>query len=333
MTVSIISVYFAFLGVALAGALVGVCELISRYRDAPLKAVVTLPAGLYLGVNIIASLAALAVIRQARWFIYSDDGTTLLVQSVVAGLAAMAFFRSALFTVRVGSEDVAIGPAGLLQVLLNAADRACDRERAGPRARDIAEIMKAVSFDKAKQALPSLCFGLMQNVSVEEQKAFGIVVKELEAATMDETVKVNNLGLALLNVVGPKVLKEAVSILSQTIHAPPRPIVHSIVTLSLLKTINFAGQGQTLAGSCLFLAGLADDEERRSLLEQRRAEIGLLQVSDDQKTLMLSAYLINVFGEEVVQIALKATQPTAKAPEAANAVAPAVGRDGAEQVG
>jgi hypothetical protein len=329
------AVIAAFLAVGLAGGLVGVAELVSRYRDAPLEALRTFPAALYVFLNVCASFAALAAIRQAHWFtdVSPDRTNVLIVQTVVAGLAAMAFFRAAFFTVRVGNEDVSVGPAGLLQVLLTAADRAVDRERAGPRAKDIARIMGDISFEKSKQALPSLCFGLMQNVSIEEQKAFGIVVKELEVAAMDEAVKSNNLGLALMNVVGAEVLERAVEILKRTIHATPRPILHSIATLSLLRNLAFDAASRDLVSCCLFVAGLADDAERRGDLEARRGDIAALGVGDDQKTLMLSAYLLSVFGEEIVQSALRAVQPARPPADSTNVVPIVSARTDADAAG
>src|SRR5262249_41815242 len=143
----------------------------------------------------------------------------LIIQSLVAGFSAMALFRTSLFTIRVANADIGIGPAAFLQILLSAADRATDRTRAKPRARAVQEIMSGISFGRAKQALPSLCFGLMQNVGVEEQRTFGTVVNQLETAQMDDVFKANNLGLALMNVVGEGVLRQAVTMLRKDISA------------------------------------------------------------------------------------------------------------------
>src|ERR1043166_5701975 len=197
--------FLAHLLVFLFGGAIGVSELVSRYRDAPFRALVTGPAFLYILLNALASFGALLLIRQFDWIDPEkkpDDINVLLTQSLVAAFGAMAFFRTSLFNVRVGSTDIGVGPAGFLQVLLTAADRACDRTRARPRAKAVADIMGGISFAKSKQALPSLCFGLMQNVSADEQRSFGTVVKDLEGSQMDEAFKANNLGLALMNVVG-----------------------------------------------------------------------------------------------------------------------------------
>jgi hypothetical protein len=95
----------------------------------------------------------------------------LLTESLVAGFGAMAFFRSAVFTARVGNSDIGVGPASVLQLIMNAVDRACDRARAQPRAEFISRLMSDVSFAAAADVLPQFCFSAMQNVSASDQQA------------------------------------------------------------------------------------------------------------------------------------------------------------------
>src|SRR6185312_503914 len=137
------------------GSAVGASELVSRYRDAPALALRTAPAVLYVGINGLASLAALTAVGQFHWLAdlggpSMDPFSREILQALLAGFSAMALFRSSLFTIRVGNADIGIGPAAFLQILLTAADRACDRERAKPRAAAVQEIMSGVSFEKAQ---------------------------------------------------------------------------------------------------------------------------------------------------------------------------------------
>ena len=156
------------------GALVGVAELVSRYRDAPSRALHNWAAALYVGLNATAAVAALALIRAFDWkFGASDTGAVEWTRALVAGFGAMALFRSALFIVRAGDQDVGIGPSGLLQVVLSAADRAVDRGRAGARALEVTDTMAGVSFDRAAEALPAYCLALMQNATEDEKVALG----------------------------------------------------------------------------------------------------------------------------------------------------------------
>lgn len=296
------------------GAVIGLSELVSRYKDAPLRALLNFPAALYVGINGVASLAALAVVRQMGWLndVAPDNPiNTLVIQSLAAGLSAMALFRTALFNIRVANADVGIGPAAFLQILLAAADRACDRKRAGPRAAAIQEIMQDVSFALAKQALPTFCFGLMQNVSGDEQRAVGIIVKDLEGSNMPEAFKANNLGLSLMNVVGESVLRQAVNMVRGNITALPQPIVQSIETLSLLGQIEFVKSSQTLVDACLFLANKGEDTAFSKGPIDALRRISAMDLPDPNKVLFLGAALVGKFGEEIVKISLRTLVPAA----------------------
>ena len=151
----------SYVVVTLLASLVGVGELIARYPDAPTEVVRRLPGCVYVALNATAGAVALLVIDEFGWTFGSvpdgstPDGATRIVQVAVAGLSAMTVLRSALFTVRVGKVDVAVGPNLLLAVVLTAADRAVDRNRANRRNAVVVQIMRSVDFDKAKKALPS----------------------------------------------------------------------------------------------------------------------------------------------------------------------------------
>jgi hypothetical protein len=67
----------------------------------------------------------------------------------MAGISAMAFFRSSLFVVCAGDRDVAIGLSGFLQIYLAAADQAVDRRRAAARSDAVTRVMNGIDFGKA----------------------------------------------------------------------------------------------------------------------------------------------------------------------------------------
>ena len=210
-----------YIGVPLIGAAVGATEVIARYKDAPLLAVKTGPARLYIVVNALAALFAYVLIRNFD-FTFGATNQVTLVQALVASFGSMAFFRSSLFSMKVGDADVAVGPAIFFQVLLFATDRACDRERAQPRSDEITRIMQGVSFDLARDALPSFCFELMQNIPASEQQQFRLVIDALASSKMRDSVKVLNLGLMLMNAVGHQVLDAAVRALGEKIQGPAK---------------------------------------------------------------------------------------------------------------
>lgn len=197
------------------GVLVAVAELVSRYRDAPQQALYSWPALLYVAINAAASSAALGLIRVFNWQFGATGGAVRWTQVLVAGIGAMALFRTSLFTVRAGDKDVAVGPASFLQIFRDAADREVDRLRAQARGLCVGELMKSVDYKKASEGLIPYCLALMQNVPDEEQQKIRKAVQLLNAEPIDEAIKVRILGLHLINVVGPDVLTAAVTSLRE----------------------------------------------------------------------------------------------------------------------
>lgn len=204
-----------FVGVAVLGLLVGAAELVGRYRDAPGDALRTRPALVYMALNVAASLLALTLIRGYGWtFNAVGEVQQRWTQALVAGLGAMALFRTSLFIVRAGDKDIAVGPGGFLQIFRDAADRAVDRMRAQNRSVNVANLMKGLDYTKAAEGLVPYSLALMQNVSDEDQQKLQRGVELLTAdPTIDDAIKVRILGLHLVNVVGPAVLIAALDAL------------------------------------------------------------------------------------------------------------------------
>lgn len=212
--------YLGYLVAFAIGAGVGTGELVARYKDAPLRALTTPAALLYVLVNALASLSALILIKTFNWDFGldpEDQRALAATRMLVAGFGSMALFRSSFFMVRVGSSDVAVGPNSFLVIILAAADRAVDRHRASDRADSIGRIMEGVSFAKAKIALPLTCFALLQNVPTEEQQRVVQEIKDLTDADVTDSVKGLALGLTLMNVVGEDALTSAVDALGDEI--------------------------------------------------------------------------------------------------------------------
>src|ERR1700678_3984077 len=95
---------------AALGGIVGVSELISRYKDDPWAAIKSWPAVFYLAINSAASLGALLLMPDG-WL-----GLSRGMRILMAGVSAMAFFRTSLFVVRAGDGGVGVGPRGFLQI-------------------------------------------------------------------------------------------------------------------------------------------------------------------------------------------------------------------------
>jgi hypothetical protein len=203
--------YFAqYAGVLLLGAVVGFSELVSRYKDRPWKAGKSGPGLLYVTVNGAASVAALGLILTFGWKFGATGDAVVPTRLLVASFGAMALFRSALFTVRLGNADVGVGPSTFLSLILAACDRGVDRERGQDRATMAKELMSDVDFVKAELALPTVALGLMQNLNSADQAALGIQLDKIQQqAKLSDRTKSLLLGLELSTVVGPDVLRKA----------------------------------------------------------------------------------------------------------------------------
>jgi hypothetical protein len=195
--------------VGLLGASVGTAELLSRYKDAPSWVLLSVPGIVYIALNVFASLLALAVIQAFDWTFGATGNGIATTQVLVAGLGSMALFRSSLLVVKVGSDDVGIGPSSVLSVLMAASDRSADRLRAMDRAGRVKEIMGDVSYEKAKDALPTVAVALMQNLSAAEVAALNLDLDGLKTKKLPDYTKALLLGLKLTNMVSTEVLSAA----------------------------------------------------------------------------------------------------------------------------
>lgn len=200
------------IAVFLIGVLVGGGELVSHYKDEPFRALRSTPASAYLVINGSASLLALVALRTFGW-VPSGESTAeamRLTQILAAGFGAMAIFRSSLFVVRIGTDDVGVGPIAFLNVILRAVDRGVDRKRASDREKAVVEIMGGLAYDDVKTSLPAFAAQLMQNLSLQEATDLGNDVQETADAKLSDTTRILNLGLVLMNAVGEGVLRDAV---------------------------------------------------------------------------------------------------------------------------
>jgi hypothetical protein len=207
------------------GALVGVVELASRHRDRPAALLGVVGAWCYVALNAAAAALALVLIRSfGLEFSSQYPQASGIIQVLVAGVGSLVVLRSSLLTVRVGDQDVAVGPHLVLASLLSIADRSVDRIRAKDRSQRVTRTMSGVSFEKSRVALPAFCLALLQNVSPAEQRELVTAIDALAGSHMTDTQKSYALGLLLMNVAGPDVVRSAVEGLGREILAAPPDI-------------------------------------------------------------------------------------------------------------
>jgi hypothetical protein len=191
---------------------VGATELGARYRDDPVAALRTLPGLAYVMVNVVAAVAALVIVKAFGWTFGLGPNTSVLqvqvVQVLVAGVGSAALFRSSLFTVRQGDQEIGIGPSAILTGLLGLVDRGVDRQRALERlSRDDLE---GLSFDRDYVTLTELCTGALQNPDKADAQALGELAARLrDEPGLSDAGKLDVFALKLLTLVGPKAIKAA----------------------------------------------------------------------------------------------------------------------------
>lgn len=208
-----------YLFAAAIGMLLGAAELISRYRDRPRRLAGQSAAWVYLAISAAAaSAAALLLIDRFDWDFGQSSGSLRTTHVLVAGLGSAVLFRSSLFILKVGDENVGMGPSYVLTSLLGAADRSVDRDQAGERLRAAGEDMAAVDFSKAKVTLVSACLAAAANVSADDSARLRTAVDALSAAaSIPESAKSLVLGMLIIDTVGAEVLSQAVESLGDSI--------------------------------------------------------------------------------------------------------------------
>ena len=204
--------YWPIVTASALSALLAISELVTRYRDDPTAAVLSTPAVVYVAVNVAAALGALYLIHVFGLSFGAKGTAREVTQVLVAGLGSAALFRTSLFNVSVGDEIIGIGPSAILSIILAAADRAVDRQRAVIRAVRAEELMKGISFSKNADELLAYCVATLQNVAPSEAKAIENRISDLQNSKNDnisDTIKSYILGLDLLTLVGDQVLEQA----------------------------------------------------------------------------------------------------------------------------
>ncbi|MEM9898026.1 MAG: hypothetical protein AAF742_01465 [Pseudomonadota bacterium] len=153
------------------GSCVGAIELIGRYRDAPVEAIRSSGARWYILVN-----GVLAAIAFAALLLYSgpiqETGRALakeLIELVViSGFGSLAVMRASFARTQIGETRVEVGPAIVIETLLDAADRSVDRIRALDRIQSVEAAIEPLRATITLPVLVSVCLTAMQNISDTE---------------------------------------------------------------------------------------------------------------------------------------------------------------------
>jgi hypothetical protein len=210
-----------YLVVGTFGALVGLTELFTRYRDAPRRLFGMLAFHLYWMANAAAATGTLLILRSGLVEVGSSTGRgAWLAQCLVAGLGAMLLLRSAFLIVGTGDgEQRPVGPGAIISALLDFVEDVVRRNQAEARSAAVNKHMHGVDYQKAAEALPRLCLALMASTSKPVVERIESQVQELKKDPLPDEAKVLLLGAMLIDFCGQGVLREAVATAGNVIYA------------------------------------------------------------------------------------------------------------------
>lgn len=209
----------AIFGALIFGTLVGVAEIASRYRDEPLKAVLS-PFGLiYEAINGFLSVLALFLILRYRDR-FGAIGQDPLLAAITAGFGAAVVMRTRIAVLKSpDGTDIAIGPDQVITTLLQVIDTNIDRWRAVRRqnilSHNFARLRELGDFKDAWRYLGASMLAF-QNLNVSQKKSLSETYNDYEARQEPDDIKRLGVGFIFLTLVGEtnfdKVLECAASI-------------------------------------------------------------------------------------------------------------------------
>jgi len=184
------------------GAGTGASEIISRYRDEPLRAVVNKYGLNYVSINAMLGAAAFGLLTR-----YADHllptTTDWFMRAIIGGFGAMVIVRSKLFIFHAeDGKDYPIGPAIVIETFLRMLDRKIDRHRASMRQQRVFTAMASVSdFERSADYLTASLLSF-QNLSQDEKAGIAKIIEDYKTVAWPAALKSAALGMAFLTIAG-----------------------------------------------------------------------------------------------------------------------------------
>ncbi len=232
------TIWYATLAISF-GELVGFSEIITRYRDEPLRATFNRYGILYLLINGVLSGCAYFLLRTYGEKIFPAAQDPPLLAAIVAGFGAMAVLRSKLFIFRSDDgKDIPIGPDLVISSILRIVDRKIDRLRAARRqqlvfelAKRIAAVMSSESDFDNPNSFVSISLASFQNLSTEEKQQIVSKSEELREKLKGKPslFKAMVLGFVVLDIAGEENFRDIMQDLEEYLRSitPARPTAAS----------------------------------------------------------------------------------------------------------
>ncbi|RKS79006.1 hypothetical protein BZB76_0444 [Actinomadura pelletieri DSM 43383] len=211
---------------ALIGGAIGLAELVARYRDKPVAALLSPGGLLFVFVNASASIVALIAVTASGWTFGLPETTPpqslMVVRVIAAGLGSAAVLRMSFAPAQ--GRAAGAGPISLLNGILRVADGELERKRALSRLSH--NDLSGLSFERDHAALAELCCHLMREFDLSEAQRLGGLAAELSHRDdLTDADKLDCWGLELTRLVGERALRQAARRLRDRPREEPRPTV------------------------------------------------------------------------------------------------------------
>lgn len=209
----------------LCGAFVGVSEIISRYRDEPLRATLNRYGTGYAVVNGLLALLAYAFLARYPTQVFPGLAGDPALTALVGGFGAMVVLRSKLFIYRTeDGKEYPIGPSIVVETLLRVLDRKIDRLRATARQRRVFEQMQDIADFEASASYLEASLLSFQNLSQEEKAEISRVIEQYRQETgWPEPLRVMAVGFAFLTIAGEENFDQVIGNLKAYLAAVTQP--------------------------------------------------------------------------------------------------------------
>ncbi|MFG2086936.1 MULTISPECIES: hypothetical protein [unclassified Spirillospora] len=209
---------------ALIGGAIGLAELVARYRDKPVAALMSPGGLLFVFVNASAAIVALIAVTASGWTfglpVTTPPASLAVIQVITAGVGSAALLRMSFGPAQ--SRSSGTGPIALLNGILRIADGELERKRALSRLSH--NDLSGLSFERDHAALAELCCHLMREFDLAEAQRLGGLAAELSHRDdLTDADKLDCWGLELTRLVGERALRQAARRLRDRPREEPRP--------------------------------------------------------------------------------------------------------------
>lgn len=215
-----------FLLVMVLGGLVGVAELVTRYRDSPRRLLGMLSFHAYWLGNAGVACLALLILREGLVTVsVGDQETSWLARCLVAGLGSMLLLRSSFLILKDGNGDRPVGLSAGIDSILKFFEEIVRRNQATSRAIAVRKLMVDLPYEQSLVDLPPACISLMSQPSRVDIETLTSTVSNLaQDEKRSDNAKLAELGAALVEFCGKDVLRGAISMTFRRDPPPGRRI-------------------------------------------------------------------------------------------------------------